>query len=111
MRDQFVVSDWVVTEFSAAISVKLRRRQIAPEHQAAALAKFSEFCTDSTPILPVSREHFLAAAGFADRYASGLRAGDALHLAIAAAHDAPLCTLDRRLGEVGPALGVATILV
>ncbi len=28
-REQFVLSDWVVTEFSAALSVKLRRTHIA----------------------------------------------------------------------------------
>jgi hypothetical protein len=110
-REQFAVSDWVVTEFSAALSVKLRRTQIALAHQGAALARFSQFCTDNAPVLPVSREHFRAAAGFADRYAIGLRAGDALHLAIAAQHGASLCTLDHRLGEAGPHLGIATILV
>jgi hypothetical protein len=110
-REQFVVSDWVVTEFSAALSVKLRRGHIALSHQVATLARFSEFCTDNTPVLPVSPAHFHAAAGFADRYAIGLRAGDALHLAIAAQHGASLCTLDRRLGEAGPQLGIATILI
>jgi len=39
------------------------------------------------------------------------RAGDALHLAICADHGATLCTLDRRLGEAGPALGVKTTLL
>jgi len=37
------------------------------------------------------------------------RAADALHLAICADHGATLCTLDRRLGEAGPALGVKTM--
>ena len=41
----------------------------------------------------------------------GLRAGDALHLAICADHGATLCTLDRRLSEAGPALGVRTMLL
>jgi predicted nucleic acid-binding protein len=110
-HEDFAVSDWVVTEFSAALSVKLRRRQIAPAHQAAALARFGQFCADNASVLPVVREHFQAAAEFADRYAIGLRAGDALHLAITAEHGAILCTLDRRLGEAGPRLGIATIPV
>jgi len=37
------------------------------------------------------------------------RAADALHLAICADHGATLCTLDRRLSEAGPALGVKTM--
>ena len=42
------------------------------------------------------------------RHAIGLRAGDALHLAICADHGATLCTLDRRLGDAGPLVGVRT---
>ncbi|MDE2464494.1 MAG: PIN domain-containing protein, partial [Alphaproteobacteria bacterium] len=51
------------------------------------------------------------AARLADQHALGLRAGDALHLAICADHGATLCTLDRRLGEAGPALGVKAELL
>ncbi len=39
----------------------------------------------------------------------GLRAGDALHLAICANQGATLCTLDRRLIDAATALGVATM--
>jgi predicted nucleic acid-binding protein len=35
-----------------------------------------------------------------------LRAGEALHLAICANHGASLCTLDRRLAEAAPRVGV-----
>src|SRR5215510_8306714 len=38
-----------------------------------------------------------------DQDALGLRAGDALHLAICVDHGAALCTLDRRLSEAGAA--------
>lgn len=51
------------------------------------------------------------AARFADQYATGLRAGDALHLAIASRHGTSLHTLDKRLVEIGQALGVDTALV
>jgi predicted nucleic acid-binding protein len=106
-----VVSDWVVTEFSAALSIKLRTRQIETTDRMAALAAFSRFCSNSAIVLVVSREQFRVAARFADQYAPGLRAGDALHLAISAEHGAMLCTLDRRLSSAGPALGVQTTLV
>ena len=51
------------------------------------------------------------AARFADQYALGLRAGDALHLAICADRGAIICTLDRRLAEAALALGVETALL
>jgi len=51
------------------------------------------------------------AAAFVDQQKLGLRAGDALHLAVAASHGASVHTLDRRLAEAGPALGISTWLV
>jgi predicted nucleic acid-binding protein len=105
------ISDWVVAEFSSALSVKLRSRQITARHRAAALARFVSLAAESFSSLPVSSEQFRNAARFADQYKLGLRAGDALHLAICADHGATLCTLDRDLGRAGPALGVETILL
>ena len=66
---------------------------------------------DSLTILLVSGLQFRTAARFADQHMLDLRAGDALHLAICADHGATLCTLDRRLSEAGPALGVKTMLL
>ena len=106
-----VISDWVVAEFSVALSVKLRTRQIDTDQRAAALASFARICGESAAVLEVSREYFRAAARLADNYVPGVRAGDALHLAICLEHGATLCSLDRRLCEAGPALGVQTIAV
>jgi uncharacterized protein len=47
----------------------------------------------------------------ADQHALGLRAGDALHLAICTDHGATLCTLDRRLANAGSTLGVKAMLL
>jgi predicted nucleic acid-binding protein len=109
--DGIAISDWVTTEFSSALSVKLRSGQIEPVHRADALAMFTRLSADSFAVLPVSGLQFRTAARFADQYALGLRAGDALHLAICADHGATLCTLDRRLSEAGPELGVKTMLL
>ncbi|MBV9553454.1 MAG: type II toxin-antitoxin system VapC family toxin [Alphaproteobacteria bacterium] len=109
--DDLLVSDWVIAEFSAALSRKLRVGQIDAIGRAAALAAFSQFCTNNAVVLSVERPQFRTAAAFADRHVAGIRAGDALHLAIAFDNRATLCTLDRRLAEAGPALGVMTLLV
>lgn len=106
-----VISDWVMAEFSAALSVKLRSRSITAAHRATALAKFAALTAESFGVLPVSSLQFRNAARFADQFQLGLRAGDALHLAVCADHGATLCTLDRRLGKAGPSLGVKTILL
>ena len=68
----------------------------------------THLAADRFSTLLVSGLRFCPATRFADQYALGLRAGDTLHLAICAEHGATLCTLDRRLSEAGPALGVKT---
>ena len=109
--DDLAVSDWVATEFSSALSIKLRTGQIGAAHRADALAAFARLAADSFTVVPISRLQFRTAARFADQHTLGLRAGDALHLAVCADLGATLCTLDRRLSEAGSALGVKTILL
>jgi len=110
-EDNLVISDWVATEFSSALSVKLRAGNIEAAHRAEALAMFTRLAADSFTVVPVSRAQFRTAARFADQHTLGLRAGDALHLAICADRGATLCTLDQRLSEAGSALGVRTMLL
>jgi uncharacterized protein len=94
---ELAISDWVATEFSSALSIKLRTGQIGAAHRAEALAMLARLAADSFTIVPVSRAQFRAAARFADQHTLGLRAGDALHLAVCADRGDTLCTLDRRL--------------
>jgi predicted nucleic acid-binding protein len=104
--NDLVISDWVITEFSSALSIKLRSGQINIEHRAAALSMFTKLVADSFAVLPILPTHFRTAARFADQFTLGIRAGDALHLAIAAEHGATIHILDQRLIEAGTALGV-----
>lgn len=105
------VSDWTITEFSAALSLKLRERQISADNRADVLAAFARWVEESFTLLPLSSLQFRTAARFADQYALGLRAGDALHLAVCADQGATLCTLDRRLGKAAPSFGVKATLL
>jgi uncharacterized protein len=105
------ISAWVTTEFSAALSIKLRTNQISAQHGARALADFSQLCSESLTLLPIDANHFAIAARIADQHAVGLRAGDALHLAIAFDHGATIITLDQHLAEAGLEARVHTRLL
>jgi predicted nucleic acid-binding protein len=91
--------------------MKLRAGHIEAIHRSEGLGMFSRLCSDTFLVLAVSGFHFRTAGRFADQHVLGLRAGDALHLAMCVDHGATLCTLDRRLGEAGSALGVKTMLL
>ncbi len=106
---ELAVSDWVMTEFSAALSTKLRTGQITTSERATALAAFARLLAESLELLPISGFHFRLGAQLADQDALALRGGAALHLALCAGHGATLCTLDVRLAAAAPPVGVRTV--
>lgn len=81
--DPLVSSDWIVTEFASALSLKVRRGELTTRQAAAAWNGFGEFCQTGLRLLPVSRKAFDDAARLVRDAESGLRAGDSLHLAMA----------------------------
>lgn len=70
------------------------------------MARYDHLLASSLAILEIGPSHFRSAASFAARHELGLRASDALHLAVCADHGASLATLDRRMRDAALALGV-----
>ncbi len=105
-----LISEWVVTEIASALSIKIRMGQLTVEDRAKVTGLFTRLKEESLTVVPVIRDHFLTAGRFAEQYGIGLRAGDALHVAVAAARGATICTLDRRLAEGATAVGVSAEL-
>jgi uncharacterized protein len=86
---------WCVTEFASAMGLKQRTGQLTAEQAQTAWAMFERMCANDLQLLPVEAATFHKAAMMTMNTASGLRAGDALHLACAAeAKCKSMATLD-----------------
>jgi uncharacterized protein len=74
---------WCVTEFASAMGLKQRTGQLTAEQAQTAWTMFERMCANDLQLLPVEAATFHKAAIMTMNTASGLRAGDALHLACA----------------------------
>ena len=79
------VSPWVVTEVSSALSIKVWTGALSIEQRASVQAQWQCMRVASQVMLGVTDSDFETAARFAERHDLNLCAGDALHIAIAAA--------------------------
>jgi predicted nucleic acid-binding protein len=94
--DELVSSVWCVTEFASALGIKQRTGQITPEQANGAWLNFERLCGNDLRLIPAESALFHHAAVMTLVVESGLRAGDALHLASAlAAKVTHILTLDQ----------------
>ncbi|KPF62855.1 hypothetical protein IP69_19995 [Bosea sp. AAP35] len=108
---RFAVSDWVVVEFAAALSRKRALNEISAGLREEAQFQFDSLTAGEFDVLPVTRGEFRIGANLAGLSLQGLRAGDALHLAIAKSNTLTLCTRDIKLAAAGTDLGCSTQLI
>lgn len=93
--DELASAAWCVTEFASAMGLKQRTGQLTESQAQTAWLQFERICANDLQLLPVEAMTFHRAAMLTMDAATGLRAGDALHLACAMANKAKgLVTLD-----------------
>lgn len=95
---ELYVSHWTRVEFASLIAREARMGGLAEPDALMAIAKFDELVTDSFQVVAPSVADYELAKEYIQHFATKLRAGDALHLAIAHNNDAKtLYTLDQSL--------------
>lgn len=110
-REPLVSADWCAVEFASALAAKERAKQLRPAHVRKAQAAFDEWIAGGLRLLPVSRAAYDHAAALCRPVRSGLRAGDALHLAVALeARAEALAGLDATMNANAQRLGLALAL-
>ena len=105
-----VSSDWIVTEFASALSIKERSGTLSARDAKAAWRSFETFCQAGLRLASVSRRAFAEAAKMARQPAHGLRSSDALHLAVALEIGAnTIATLDSMMASNAKRLKIKTV--
>lgn len=94
--DTLVCAAWGVTEFASALGIKQRTGQLNKAQAEGCWQRFERLCVGDLRLLAVEATAFHAAARLTME-GTGLRAGDALHLACALEHGA---TSMATLGDV-----------
>lgn len=109
---RLVVSEWTIAEFASAAAIKVRTGEIAPTLAKRARARFLDFAQAHCSIAVPQRAEFRRAAELAGDVSLKLRAGDALHLAIAEASkvEGILC-LDEAMAASAKAVGTKVLSV
>jgi len=110
--ERLAISEWSLVEFASAASIKFRTGQVAANLVKQATARVRQFAQKHCTVAVPGREEFRRAAELAGDNALKLRAGDALHLAIATSLNAQgiLC-LDDAMIESARSLGMNVITV
>jgi len=105
------VSTWTEVELWSAIGNKLRNRHLTLAIAQGAVEKYSQLISPHLMQFAVTDADHRYAVKLLHGWRSTLRAGDSLHLAIAAKRGASVFTFDKGMNQAGQALGIPIVLL
>jgi uncharacterized protein len=104
---ELTVSRWTEVEFASLLARDVRMGVIAKEQADEANAMVQDMVWRSFIVLLPRSDDYELAREYLHHYESGLRAGDAFHLAIATNHGAEaIYSLDKTMIQAGKQLGL-----
>lgn len=109
--EPLAISSWSEVELLSALGVKLRTGQLFDAQAHDVVHTYSRLVAPNLRRISVQDADLRNAALLLTGWKTGLRAGDGLHLAIAAAHSATVFTLDHGLVAAGAGLGIPVTLL
>ncbi|MBF0093332.1 MAG: type II toxin-antitoxin system VapC family toxin [Alphaproteobacteria bacterium] len=109
--EDLAVSHWTRVEFSSLLAREVRMGGLSAEAAREADVRFEAMVEESFAVILPNGDDFNLAKEYLGNYESGLRAGDALHLAIAKNHRAEaIYSLDKTLLKAGKNIGIPVSL-
>lgn len=103
---ELLIGDFAAAEVASALSRLVRMALLTDTDASARLADFDAWRAAMSLPVDIAASDARLADIYARRFDLGLRAPDALHLAIARRLDATLVTLDRRLATAAREMGI-----
>ena len=99
------ISQWTRVEFASVVAREVRMKKMKASQGTSVLAEFDKLVQESLIVLVPVAEDYNLARDYLGKFSTGLRGGDALHLAIAVNHGvSKILTLDAGLLSAGKQL-------
>ena len=105
--NDFLVGDYAAAEFASSIARHARMGELTVPEARMVFANFDSWMRGAVTAVETASSDIRAAEGFLRRLDLTLRAGDALHIAVAQRNGADLATFDVKMSASAGLLGVS----
>jgi hypothetical protein len=109
LRDDLIVSDFSVAEFSSVVARRVRTRDLRPAEARTAFSNFDARCARHAQIIEINRTDILGAISLMRRLDLSVRTPDAIHIAVVQRIGGDLLTFGRTMATVARKLGVRVV--